>query len=124
MRKVAVNGGYRRGSNSLDHLVQRGGGSASEAFIILELGTHGGRHCVMRGLNIRGGNDGVSLSCSAAWDIIGGACRRSRPVRRGCRPESLSEPEKVARLALPRPLEGSSRRCCPVVVESLAEESV
>ena len=26
VRKVAVNGGYCRGSNRLDHLVQRGGG--------------------------------------------------------------------------------------------------
>ena len=89
---------------------------------MLELGTRGGRRCVTRGLNIRGGNDGVSLSCSAAWNIKWGTCRRSRPVRRGCGPESLSEPEKVARLAFPRPLEGSSRRRCPVVVESLAEE--
>ena len=66
MREVAINGGYCHGSNSLDHLVQRGGGSASEAFIMLELGARGGRRCVTRGLNIRGGNDGVSLSCSAA----------------------------------------------------------
>ena len=92
---------------------------------MLELGARGGRRCVTRGLNIRGGNDGVSLSlCSTAWNIKGGTCRLSRPVRRGCRPESLSEPEKVARLAFPRPLEEFSRRRCPVVVESLAEESV
>ena len=123
MRKVAVNGGCCRGSNSLDHLVQRGG-SASKAFIMPKLGTREGRRCVTRGLNIRGGNDGVSLSRSAAWNIKGGNCRRSRPVRQGCEPESLSEPEKVARLAFPRPLEGSSRRRCSVVVESLAKESV
>ena len=50
---------------------------------------------------------------------------RSRPARRGCWLESLSEvPEKVARLAFPRPLEGSSRRRCLVVAEeSLAEDS-
>ena len=127
MRKVAVNGGYCRGSNRLDHLVQRGGGPAPEAFTMLELGARGGRRCVTRGPKLRGGNGGVSLSlCSAAWNIRGGSCRLSRPVRRGCRPESLSEvPEKVARLAFPRPLEGSSRRRCPVVVEeSLAEKSV
>ena len=91
---------------------------------MLKLGARGGRRCVTRGLNIRGGNDGVSLSRSAAWNIEGGTCRRSRSVRRGCGPESLSEPEKVACLAFPRPLEGLSRRRCPVVVESLAEESV
>ena len=45
---------------------KEGGGSASEAYIILELGTCEGRRCVTRGLNICGGNDGVSLSCSAA----------------------------------------------------------
>ena len=89
---------------------KEGGESASEAFIILELGTHEGRRCITRGLNIRGGNDGVSLSCSAAWNITGGTCRRSHSVRRGCGPDSLSEPEKVARLAFPRPLEGPSRR--------------
>ena len=77
---------------------------------MLELGTRGGRRCVTRDLNIRGGNDGVLISCSAAWNIKGGTCRLSRPVRRGCRPESLSEvPKKVARLAFPQPLEGSSR---------------
>ena len=92
---------------------------------MLEVGARGGRCCVTRGLNIRGGNSGVSLSLiSAASNMKGGTCRRSRPVRRGCRPELLSEPEKVARLAFPRPLEGSSQRRCPVVVESLAEESV
>ena len=86
---------------------------------MLELGARGGRRCVTRGLNIRGGNGDLSLSlCSAAWNIKGGTCRLSRPVRRWCRPESLSEvPEKVARLAFPRPLEGSSRRRCPGVVE-------
>ena len=89
------------------------------------LGARKGRRCVTRGLNTRGGSDGVSLSCSAAWNIPGGTCRRSYPVRRGCGPESLSEPERVARLAFPRPLEGSSRRRWPVVVEeSLAEESI
>ena len=92
---------------------------------MLELGVRGGRRCVARGLNIRGGNGGVSLSFfSAAWNIKGGTCRLSRPVRRGCRPESLSEPDKVARLAFPQPLEGSLRRRCPVVVEPLAEQSV
>ena len=98
---------------------KEGGGSAPEAFTMLELGVRGGRRCVTQGLNIRGENGGVSLSlCSAAWNIKGGTCRLSRPVRRGCRPESLSEvPEKVPRLAFPRPLEGSSRRRCPVVEE-------
>ena len=86
------------------------GGSASEAFTVLEIGAREGRRCVARGLNIRGGNDGVSLSSSAAWNITGGTCRRSRSVLRGCGPESLSEPEKVARFEFPRPLEGSSRR--------------
>ena len=67
----------------------------------------------------------MSLSCSAAWNITGGTCRRSCPVRRGCGPESLSEPERVARFAFPRPLKGSSRRRWPVVAEkSLAEESI
>ena len=111
MRKVAVNGGYCHGRDRLDHLVQGGGGgSASEAFIILELVTLEGKRCVTRGLNIRGGNDGVSLSRSTSWNITGDTCCRSRPVRRGCGPESLSEPEKVARLAFPLPLKGSSRR--------------
>ena len=92
---------------------------------MLEVGARGGRRGITRGLSICGGNGGVSLLLfSAAWNIKGGTCRLSRPVRRGCRPESLSEPEKVARLAFPLPLEGSSRRRCPVVVESLAEESV
>ena len=58
--------------------LKEGGGSASEAFTVLEIGAHEGRCCVTRGLNIRGGNDGVSLSCSAAWNITGGTCRRSR----------------------------------------------
>ena len=39
-----------------------------EIVIIVELRTRGGRRCVTRGLNIRGGNDGVSLSRSAAWN--------------------------------------------------------
>ena len=64
--EVAFNGGYCRGSNNLSHLVQRGGGSASAAFIMLELGARGGRRCITLGLNNRGGNDGVSLSCPAA----------------------------------------------------------
>ena len=89
--------------------LKEGGGSALEAFTLLEIGAREGRHCVTRGLNIRGGNDGVSLSCSAAWNITGGTCRRSRSVLRGCGPESLSEPEKVARFEFPRPLESSSR---------------
>ena len=92
---------------------------------MLEVGARGGRCSVTRGLNIRGENGGVSLSLfSVAWNMNGGTCRRSRLVRRGCRPESLSEPEKVACSAFPRPLEGSSRRRYPVVVESLAEEAV
>ena len=128
MRKVAVNGGYCRGRDRLDHLVQGGGGgggSDSEAFTLLESGAREGRRCVIRGLNIRGGNDGVSLSCSAAWIITGGTYRRSCPVRRGCGPESLSEPERLARFAFPRPLESSSRRRWPVVAEeSLADESI
>ena len=74
---------------------------------------------------MHGGNYGVSPSSSAAWNITGGTCRWSRSVRWGCGPESLSEPEKVARLEFPRPLEGSSRRRWPVIVEeSLAEDSV
>ena len=87
-----------------------GGGSASEAFTVLEIGAREGRRCVARGLHIRGGNEGMSPSSSAAWNIMGGTCRRSRSVLRGCGPESLSEPEKVARFDFPRPLEGSSRR--------------
>ena len=111
MRKVAVNDGYCRSRDRLDHLVQGGGGgAASEAFTVLEVGAREGRHCVAGGLNIRGGNDGVSPSSSAACNIMGGTCRRSRSVLRGCGPESLSEPEKVARFEFPRPLEGSSRR--------------
>ena len=95
---------------------------------VLDIGAREGRRCVTRGLNIFGGNDGVSLSDSAAWNITGGTCRRSRSVLRGCWPLgaelSLSEPENVARLAFPRPLEGSSRRRWPVGAElSLAEES-
>ena len=90
---------------------------------VLDIGAREGRRCVTRGLKILGGNDGVSLSVSAAWNITGGTCRRSRSVLRGCGAESLSEPEKVVRLAFPRPLEGSSRRRWPVRAElSLAEE--
>ena len=90
---------------------------------VLDIGAREGRRCVTRGLKIRGGNDGVSLSVSAAWNITGGTCRRSRSVLRGCGAESLSEPENVARLAFPRPLEGSSRQRWPVGAElSLAEE--
>ena len=66
MRKVVVNDGYCRGSNRLDHLLQRGGGSAPEAFTMLEFVARGGRHCVTRGLNIRGGNGGVSLTLRSA----------------------------------------------------------
>ena len=52
-------------------------------------------------------------------------CRVDLALRRGCWLESLSEvPERVPRLAFPRPLKGSSRRRCPVAVEeSLAEDS-
>ena len=90
---------------------------------VLDIGAREGRRCVTRGLKILGGNDGVSLSVSAAWNITGGTCRRSRSVLRGCGAESLSEPEKVVRLEFPRPLEGSSRRRWPVGAEpSLAEE--
>ena len=90
---------------------------------VLDIGAREGRRCVTRGLKILGGNDGVSLSVSAAWNITGGTCPRSRSVLRGCGAESLSEPEKVVRLAFPRPLEGSSRRRWPVGPElSLAEE--
>ena len=90
---------------------------------VLDIGAREGRRCVTRGLKFLGGNDGVSLSVSAAWNITGGTCRRSRSVLRGCGAESLSEPENVARLAFPRPLEGSSRRRWPVGAElSLAEE--
>ena len=104
---------------------KEGGGSASEAFTILELGVREGRRCVIRSLNICGGNDSVSLSCSAAWNITGGTCRRSCPVCRGCGPKSRSEPERVARFGFPRPLEGSSRRRWLVVAEeSLVEESI
>ena len=91
---------------------------------VLDIGARESRRCVTRGLKIFGGNDGVSLSDSAARNITGGTCRRSRSVLRGCGAESLSEPENVARLAFPRPLEGSSRRRWPVGAElSLAEES-
>ena len=81
---------------------------------VLDIGARESRRCVTRGLKIFGGNDGVSLSDSAAWNITGGTCRRSRSVLRGCGAESLSEPENVARLAFPRPLEGSSRRRWPM----------
>ena len=95
---------------------------------VLDIGARERRRCVTRGLKIFGGNDGVSLSDSAAWNITGSTCRRSRSVLRGCWPLgaelSLSEPENVARLAFPRPLEGSSRRRWPVGAElSLAGES-
>ena len=95
---------------------------------VLDIGARESRRCVTRGLKLFGGNDGVSLSDSAAWNITGGTCRRSCSVLRGCWPLgaelSLSEPENVARLAFPRPLEGSSRRRWPVGAElSLAEES-
>ena len=48
---------------------KEGGGSASDAFIMLELGAREGRRCVTWGLNIRGGSNGVSLSCFTAWNI-------------------------------------------------------
>ena len=89
---------------------KEGAESASEACTVLGIGAREGRRGVIRGLNMRGGNDGVSPSSSTAWNITGGTCRRSRSVRWGCGPESLSEPEKVARFEFPRPLEGSSRR--------------
>ena len=96
---------------------KEGAESASDACTVLGIGAREGRRCVIRGLSMRGGNDGVSTFSSAAWNITGGTCRRSRSVRWGCGPESLSEPEKVARFEFPRPLEGSSRRRWPVVVE-------
>ena len=89
---------------------KEGAKSASEPFTVLDIGAREGGRCVTRGLNIRGGNNGVAPSGSAAWNIIRVTCRRSRAVRRGCGAESLSEPEKVARFDFPRPLEGSSRR--------------
>ena len=70
----------------------------AESCMVLGIGAREGRPCVTRGLNILGGNDGVSLSGSAAWNITGDTYRRSRSVLRGCGAESLSEPEKVARL--------------------------
>ena len=91
----------------------------AESCTVLDIGAREARRCVTRGLNILGGNDGVSLSVSAAWNITGGTCRRSRSVLRGCGAEPLSEPEKVARLEFPRP----TRRRWPVGAElSLAEE--
>ena len=103
--------------------LREGAEAALEPCTVLDIGAREGRRCVTRGLNILGGNDGVSLSISAAWNVTGGTCRRSRSVLRGCGAESLSEPEKVVRLAFPRPLEGSSRRRWPVGAEpSLAEE--
>ena len=39
---------------------------------VLDIGAREGRRCVTRGLKVLGGNDGVSLSVSAAWDITGG----------------------------------------------------
>ena len=37
---------------------------------MLDFGARGGRRCITRGLNIRGGSGGVSLPlCSAAWNI-------------------------------------------------------
>ena len=103
--------------------LREGAEAASEPCTVLDIGAREGRRCVTRGLEILGGNDGVSLSVSAAWNITGGTCRRLRSVLRGCGAESLSEPEKVARLEFPRPLEGSSRRRWPVGAElSPAEE--
>ena len=88
----------------------------------------GRRDTYSRRLAIRGGNDGVSLSLSAAWYIRGVTCLLeglSRPACRCCWPESLSEvPENVARLAFPRPLEGSSRRRGLVEVEVLEESDL
>ena len=60
---------------------------------MLELGAREGRRCVTRGLSIRGGNNGVSLSCFAAWNIkwvfavdlvqsVGGAGRSHNPSRK------------------------------------------
>ena len=88
----------------------------------------GRRDTCSRRLEIRGGNDGASLSFwFAAWYIRGVTCLLeglSRPACRCCWPESLSEvPENVARLAFPRPLEGSSRRR-GLAEEELPEESV
>ena len=102
---------------------KEGAESASEPCTVLDTGACEGRRCVTRGLNILGGNDGETSSGSAAWNITGVTCRRSRSVLRGCGAESLSEPEKVARLDFPRPMEGSSRRRWSVGAElSLAEE--
>ena len=86
--------------------LKEGAESASESFTVQDIGAR----CVRRGLNIRGGNDGVSPSGSAAWNMTGVTCRRSHSVLLRCGAKSLSEPEKVARFEFPRPLEGSSRR--------------
>ena len=120
---MAVNGGYCCGRDRLTICFKEGAESASEPCTVLDTGAREGRRCVTRGLNIFGGNDGETSSGSAAWNITGVTYRRSRSVLRGCGAESLSEPEKVARLEFPRPLEGSSRRRWPVGAElSLAEE--
>ena len=61
-----------------------------------------------------GGESAPGVSSMLVFATRGGTCRlssRSRPGRRGCWLESLSEvPGGVARLAFPRPREGSSRR--------------
>ena len=106
---------------------REGGGSAPEAFTTLEFVAHGGRRWVTRGLNIRGGNGGVLLPFTL----------RSVKYIRGYLPSVSSYASGMlagvtircaiegGRLAFPRPLEGSSRRPCSVVVEeSLAEEPV
>ena len=50
---------------------KEGAEAASEPCTVLDIGAREGRHCVTRGLNILGVNDGVSLSGSAAWNITG-----------------------------------------------------
>ena len=45
---------------------REGGRSAPEAFTMLEFVARGGGRCVTRGLNIRGGNGGVSLPLRSA----------------------------------------------------------
>ena len=131
MCKVAINGGYCRGSNSFHHLLQRGGRigavgifyarvyyawrQALRMFVVPRYSRRK-RWCVvtttLRSVKYaRGYLPSVESISSCASGVLAGL--------------SLSKvPEKVARLAFPRPPEGSSWRRCPVVAEeSLAEDS-
>ena len=63
---------------------------------VLDIGARKGRRCVTRGLKILGGNGGVSLSVSAAWNITGGTCRRSRSVLGGAARSRYPSPRRLS----------------------------